>query len=535
LNVNTLVSTTLAGARPLGMRGEPLHAAQDQIRGALRRRLGERYSRLLADAQAYDGGRSIKWYTNAPGPVIRLADLPESRRQALLHEIDGLMGDVEALSRRYGQSSNEDGRLLGQALALAAQRPSDDYLFLVGDQPVIVCWGYEAGSDGTPPPAILAVPPAGGPADGATPADAGTPAQAAAATARRRSVRRWGAAGAVGVFLVFGGAWAMNVLPSISSVFSGDTNVPPPAPAAIAVIERHIRLSASVAELRTREAELRVELASLREQARREMERCRAAPPPADPSPAEPPGAQDAREPPAQALASAGPSACPAPRRAGAPPPELAIVLDGSPSMGMPSGLNAQVDDSLFLRSRRGDRTALGEIRTLAQTPGPKRLDDAKQAAARVIPALPGDVRVGYVVFDDCRAVQHFGFFGAADRPRLLSLIESKTARGGSPLARAIETAGNSMRSSDGVIVVFSDGRDTCGGNVCAVAQRLHAARPGIKAHVIDVTGGMSESTCLATITGGRIYSATNAQAAVEAFTDATAAFRVPAHCRPRQ
>jgi hypothetical protein len=91
------------------------------------------------------------------------------------------------------------------------------------------------------------------------------------------------------------------------------------------------------------------------------------------------------------------------------------------------------------------------------------------------------------------------------------------------------------MRSSDGVIVVFSDGRDTCGGNVCAVAQRLHAARPGIKAHVIDVTGGLSDSTCLATITGGRIYSATSAQAATEAFTDATEAFRVPAHCRPRQ
>jgi hypothetical protein len=151
-----------------------------------------------------------------------------------------------------------------------------------------------------------------------------------------------------------------------------------------------------------------------------------------------------------------------------------------------------------------------------------------------VIPQLPSDVRVGYVVFDDCRAIQDFGFFGAADRPRLLGLIQNKTARGGTPLARAIETAGNGLRSSNGVIVVFSDGRDTCGGNICAVAQRLHAMKPGVKAHVIDVAGGAGDSTCLATITGGKIYSATSAQAVLEAFTDATASFHVPPHCRPR-
>jgi hypothetical protein len=521
LNVNTLVSTTLAGVRPLGMRGEPLHMAHDQIRGALRRRLGERYARLLAEPQPYDGGRAIDWYTPAPGAVVRFADLPPARQQALHDEIDGLLGDIEALGRRFGESDNEDGRLLGQALILAVQRPSDAYLFLVGDQPVVVCWGYEPEATGKAvPPAILKTAPRW-----VQPAVAAAPDGAATPAAARRSPRRLWAAGAAAGVLVVGGAWAMTTYPPVAALLGfGAPEVPPPAPTAIAVLDHHIRLNADLVQSRARGDELRVELASLQEKVRREIERCRAGQ--VSPEPPEPPQ-------PRSEEASAQ-DTCPPPRRAGAPPPELTLVLDGAPGMNLPSGLSPQHEDGLVLRSKRGDRVAASEIRSLVQSPGPKRLDDAKQAALKVIPDLPAEVRVGFVVFDDCRAIQDFGFFAGNDRPRLIGLIEGKQALGGTPLARAIQTAGNGLRSPDGVIVVFSDGRDTCGGNVCAVAQRLHAAKPGVRVHLIDMAGSTGDATCLATITGGRIYSATSAQAALEAFTDATASLRPPPHCRPR-
>ena len=539
VNVNTLVSTTLAGARPLGMRGEPLHTAHDQIRGAIRRRLGERYARLLAEPQPYDGGRAIDWYTTAAGSVVRFADLPAARQQALLGEIDGLLGDIEAQGRRFSESENEDGRLLGQALALAVRRPSDDYLFLVGDQPVIVCWGYEPEAAGAPvPPAFL---PGARSAALPTTADESLDTDAPAAAeiaARQRLRRRWWAASAASVFLLMGTAWAMTGFPLIDSIFPPESSeVPPPPPAAIAVPEQRVRLMAELGQARAREEELSIELASLREQVRREVERCRAAPTP--PPPPDPPRPEEAREsgpsPAGSAdtrTASSAPS-CPAPRRAGAPAPEVTLVVDGAMSMNMPSGLSAAHEDGLNARNKRGDRSAAGEIKTLAQSPGPKRLDDVKQAALQVIPQLPSEVRVGFIVFDDCRAVQDFGFFGAGDRPRLLGLIQGKVARGGTPLARAIETAGNSLRSPNGVIVVFSDGKDTCGGNVCAVAQRLHATKPGVRAHLIDIAGSAGESTCLATITGGKVYTATSAQATLDALTDATDSVQVPPNCRP--
>ncbi|TWT08795.1 VWA domain-containing protein [Reyranella sp. CPCC 100927] len=545
MNVNTLVSTTIAGARPLGVRGEPLHNAQDQIRGALRRRLGERYARLLAEPQSYDGGRATDWYTAASGPVQRFSSLPAARQKALLAEVDGLLGDIEALARRFGEAESEDGRLLGRALALAVRRPSDDYLFLIGDQPVIVCWGYESDSTGAPvAPVLVPISEKPGTRNGAAARDDDASAAGdralpvALADGTQRAPRRWWAASAAVVFLAIGTAWAMQGFTGVGTMFdSASSEVPPPpAPAAIAVVEQHVRLSAALTQSRVRGEELGVELASLQEQARRERERCRA--PAAPVTPPDEPRGEEARGlgPPAiptadTTVAAAAPS-CPPPRRPGTPAPEVTIILDGSTSMNMPSGLNAAQDDGLVARSRRGDREAAGEIKTLSQTPGPKRLDDAKQAVTTVIPQLPSEVRVGFVVFDDCRAVQDFGFFGAADRSRLIGLIQGKTARGGTPLARAIETAANGLRSPNGTIVVFSDGRDSCGGNICAVAQRLHAAKPGVKIHLIDVVGSADESTCLATITGGKIYSATNAQAALDAFTDATSSVQVPLQCR---
>jgi hypothetical protein len=200
--------------------------------------------------------------------------------------------------------------------------------------------------------------------------------------------------------------------------------------------------------------------------------------------------------------------------------------------MNLPSGFTTAQEEDLMRRARMGDRFAAGELRAMIRGPGQKRIDDAKQAASRIIPRLPGDVDVGYMVFDDCRSIQDHGFFGSGQRGELVGRIQGTVARGGTPLARAVQQAGSKLRSEDGVIIVFSDGKDSCGGNVCAVAQHLHAMRPKVKIHVIDLAGGTSEATCLATITGGRIYPATSAQAVTAALSQATAGVQVPAHCR---
>ena len=44
---STLIVTTRTGVRPLGVRGEPLHNWAAQLRGAVRRRLGDGTADLL--------------------------------------------------------------------------------------------------------------------------------------------------------------------------------------------------------------------------------------------------------------------------------------------------------------------------------------------------------------------------------------------------------------------------------------------------------------------------------------------------------
>jgi len=171
-----LVRTTLTGVRPLGVRGEPLHQAHEQIRGVVRRRLGERHARLLAEPQPDELGRRIDWYTDLPGDVVPFAELAPERKASLLLDVEKLSQDIAKLADSLKAAPSDDARLTGRALELTARRPSDDYIFLVGDQPVIVAWGYEPDAAGTllPPPMLPAAAPA-------TPPPVGAPVAAAPA------------------------------------------------------------------------------------------------------------------------------------------------------------------------------------------------------------------------------------------------------------------------------------------------------------------------------------------------------------------
>ncbi len=553
MNHSTLVRTTLTGVRPLGVRGEPLHHAQEQIRGAIRRRLGPRHAALLAEPVPHDLGRAIDWYTDATGDAVPLNALPIERQHSVLDEVERLRSDIEVLAQRFEAGDTQDARLLGKALHLAMRRPSNDYLFLIGDQPVIVCWGYEPEAAGAvlPPPSL---PAPVAPAATAAMAPAAPPPRMAAGAAvlPASAAFPWARAllvGLLAIALLLITSWLLRGCTPVGPAVSVFREAPrqqstrsliPIAPDQTATLTDELR------DLQARERNLDVELASLRESVRRAVELCPPpAPPPAPPEPKTPAVASVPAPPPATAASAPPPVKAatvkpPAPRPADCPPPavagkprtEVMVVLDGSDSMNLPSGFTTTQEEEMMRRARAGDRGAIMELRAMLRTPGQKRIDDAKQAASRIVPRLPGDVDVGYMVFEDCRSVQDHGFFSAGQRGELVGRIQSTVARGGTPLARAVQQAGDRLRSDDGVIIVFSDGKDSCGGNVCAVAQHLHAMKPKVKIHVIDLAGGTSEATCLATITGGRVYPATSAQAVTAALSQATAGVQVPAHCR---
>src|SRR3981081_815813 len=80
----TLIMTTRLGVRPLGVRGDPLHAVAGQLLAVIRRRLGDGPADLLAELQLRETGDGIDWYAARSGPVRRLAALDENERATVL-------------------------------------------------------------------------------------------------------------------------------------------------------------------------------------------------------------------------------------------------------------------------------------------------------------------------------------------------------------------------------------------------------------------------------------------------------------------
>jgi hypothetical protein len=141
----TLLLTTRLGVRPLGVRGDPLHAVAGQLLSVIRRRLGDGPADLLADPQLRESDDGIDWYTAQQGEVRRLAELDESERTEVLQTIEAHLASIRTLGAQLQASdSSEEARLIGHSLELATTRPSDDFIYVVDGQPVIVAWGYEA-------------------------------------------------------------------------------------------------------------------------------------------------------------------------------------------------------------------------------------------------------------------------------------------------------------------------------------------------------------------------------------------------------
>ena len=63
----TLILTTRLGVRPLGVRGDPLHAVAGQLLAVIRRRLGDGPANLLAEPQLRESGDGIDWYAAQDG------------------------------------------------------------------------------------------------------------------------------------------------------------------------------------------------------------------------------------------------------------------------------------------------------------------------------------------------------------------------------------------------------------------------------------------------------------------------------------
>jgi len=199
--------------------------------------------------------------------------------------------------------------------------------------------------------------------------------------------------------------------------------------------------------------------------------------------------------------------------------PEMAIVFDASGSMRF--SLNV-TDEQL---RQAGQAAALeGMMRQFGLGGGgpgileqltrePRRISAAKRATQAVVGRLPDDMSTGLVLVEECPAARSVGMFPPGARGALLGQIQGIEPRGGTPLADGIARAGQLVDgvTREATIVVISDGAESCGGDPCAVAAALKRAKPYLTINVVDITG-TGAGNCVAQATGGKVFTANNAE-----------------------
>jgi Ca-activated chloride channel homolog len=172
-------------------------------------------------------------------------------------------------------------------------------------------------------------------------------------------------------------------------------------------------------------------------------------------------------------------------------------------------------DDAMIVFDASG---SMSGNQTLGIPNSQARIDEVRYALAQVLPSAARLRKVGLVSFGPGRWNQCNVKLNLKPTPDAAELImkevDALVPAGKTPLTTAVEQAAEALdyRNKPGVIVVVTDGEETCGRSPCDLAKQLHDAALRLVIHVISFryqsyswTGEQSalEAKCLAEQSGG--------------------------------
>ena len=153
------------------------------------------------------------------------------------------------------------------------------------------------------------------------------------------------------------------------------------------------------------------------------------------------------------------------------------------------------------------------------------RIDEVRSALAEILPTVARVRRVGLITYgpgpyQQCNVKLDLKpTANAADV--IMRDVNSLIPSGRTPLASAVAEAADVLdyRKRPGVIVVVTDGEETCGASPCDLGKKLHATAEQLTVHIIGFrmkdyswTGESSvlDAKCLAEVNNGLYLSAEN-------------------------
>ncbi len=161
-----------------------------------------------------------------------------------------------------------------------------------------------------------------------------------------------------------------------------------------------------------------------------------------------------------------------------------------------------------------------------------RRIDEVRKALARALPRVMHFRRIGLITYGpgsyrQCNVELDLRPIPDAAQP-IMDKVNALNPSGKTPLTAAVEQAAEVLdfRAKPGVVVLLTDGEETCDGAPCDLGKRLAAEGVQLTVNVIGFrmtsfwTGAQSalDVKCLAEGTGGLYITAENQEELVEAF-----------------
>jgi Ca-activated chloride channel homolog len=150
----------------------------------------------------------------------------------------------------------------------------------------------------------------------------------------------------------------------------------------------------------------------------------------------------------------------------------------------------------------------------------------AKRALKRVADAVPAGTQVGLRVYGStisepkernpkaCTDTELVLPIGPLDRGKLFRAVDSFTAKGETPIAYSLEKSiGDLGSSGKRVLILISDGEESCAGDPCPVARRLAKAGVDLQFNAIGLavkSKARQQLQCIAKAGDGNYYDANN-------------------------
>ena len=145
-------------------------------------------------------------------------------------------------------------------------------------------------------------------------------------------------------------------------------------------------------------------------------------------------------------------------------------------------------DDAMIVFDASG---SMSGNQTLGIPNSKPRIDEVRYALSQVLPSATKFRRVGLVTYgpgpyNQCNVSLDLKPTADAAKP-IMRAVNSLMPAGKTPLTEGVEQAAEALdfRNKPGVIVVVTDGEETCGRSPCDLAKKLHDNAAQLTIHVI--------------------------------------------------